>query len=82
MQNTLNKRFGERARAYRMSLGVSLLDLEREHGLNNRTISAMELGTRRWNLDQIEVYCAALGVEPWRLLKWDEPLPEAPPKNE
>ncbi|MFN3200002.1 MAG: helix-turn-helix domain-containing protein [Bradymonadia bacterium] len=72
----LNRAFGERARAWRKATGKSLTDLEREHGLNNRTFSALERGARTWSLHQIEAYCSALGVEPWRLFKWDEPLPE------
>ena len=76
LEKDLNSRFGERARAFRTALGLSLVDLTRDHGLDFRTFSALERGARRWKLFQIEAYCTALGVEPWQLFKWDEPLPE------
>ena len=63
---------GIRIRYYRELVRISQQDLASISGLNRSYIGGVERGERNMGIDNLSRIAAALGVEPWQLLRNDD----------
>lgn len=77
MPTSLTRIFALRVREAARARGLSVNKLADFSGRSRGFVSEVLRGVKAPTLDTVEVIAAALEVEPWTLLRLDEPTPTA-----
>ena len=72
MSKIFLEKFSKKLKKTREEKGFTQDILACDSGISRSTISMVEIGKRDLTLSKLEMIAAALGVEPYELLKFDE----------